>query len=181
MNQPHRRLLLLVDDHQATRDLLRRALARCGWRVLEAATVAEALARLDPPPDCLVLDLDLTDGPGEVLLRRVRVERFPTRVVVTTGMDDRARLREVSYLRPDAVLRKPLDSEGLRRICEMAPPPPHGGATAPPEPGRRAGDPSVAKQGIAAPMPSSCPATTRLSLAGIGPAAASRGQIGRVM
>jgi DNA-binding NarL/FixJ family response regulator len=124
MKQQQRRLLLLVEDHQATRDVLRRILALCGWEILEAATIAEGLAQLDPPPDCIVLDLDLPDGPGEALLRRVRVERIPTRVVVSSGTDDRARLSEVSYMRPDAVLRKPLDSEGLRRICEMVPLPP---------------------------------------------------------
>ena len=124
MKEQQRRLLLLVEDHQATRDVLRRILALCGWEILEAATIAEGLARLDPPPDCIVLDLDLPDGPGEVLLRKVRVERIPTRVVVSSGTDDRARLSEVSYMRPDAVLQKPLDSEGLRRICEMVPLPP---------------------------------------------------------
>jgi two-component system KDP operon response regulator KdpE len=124
MKEQQRRIVLLVEDHLATRGLLRRILALCGWDVLEAATVAEGLAQLDPPPDCIVLDLELPDGPGEALLRRVRVERIPTRVVVSSGTDDRARLSEVSYMRPDAVLRKPLDSEGLRRICEMVPLPP---------------------------------------------------------
>src|SRR4051812_33262008 len=118
--------LLVVEDERMAREALHIILASRGWIVLEAATVAEGVAQLDPPPDCIVLDLDLPDGPGELLLRRVRVERIPTRVLVNTGMDDRARLSEVSYMRPDAVLRKPLDSEGLRRICEMVPPPPHG-------------------------------------------------------
>src|SRR3954453_10797556 len=121
MKERQRRLLLLVEDHRATRVALRRILVLRGWDVLEAAPVAEGLAQLDPPPDCMVLDLDLPDGPGEALLRRVRVERIPTRVVVSSGTDDRARLGEVSHMRPDAVLPKPLDSEGLRRICEMVP------------------------------------------------------------
>ena len=123
IEQP-RRLVLLIEDHQATRDILRRHLTRCGWEVLEAATMAEGLAQLDPPPDCIILDLDLPDGPGEALLRKVRLEQIPTRVIVNTGTDDRARLRTVSFMRPDAVLEKPLDAEGLRRICEDVPPPP---------------------------------------------------------
>src|SRR3954466_2582954 len=126
MNEQKRRLLLLVEDHVATRVALRRLLGLYGWEAREAAPVAEGLARLDPPPDCMVLDLDLPDGPGETLLRRVRVERLPTRVVVSSGPDHLARPSEVSYMRPDAVLAKPLDSEGLRRICEMDPLPTQG-------------------------------------------------------
>jgi CheY-like chemotaxis protein len=121
MKEQPRRVVLLVDDHPATRDVLRRLLALCGWDVLEATTVAEGLAQLDPPPDCIVLDLELPDGPGESILRKVRVERLPVRVVVNTGMPDSARLSEVSYMRPDAVLQKPLDSAGLRTICEGMP------------------------------------------------------------
>jgi DNA-binding NarL/FixJ family response regulator len=79
----------------------------------------EGLARLDPPPDRLVLDLGLPDGDGEAILRRVRAERLPIRIIVHTGMVDPARLSAVSSMRPDAVLPKPLDSEGLRTICGM--------------------------------------------------------------
>jgi CheY-like chemotaxis protein len=113
----HRPRMLLVEDDPQTRHLLRRMLALCGWEVLEAATVAEALERLDPPPECVLLDLRLPDGDGETILRKVRIDRLPTRVVVNTGLHDPARLSEVSYLQPDAVLRKPLDAEGLRGIC----------------------------------------------------------------
>jgi DNA-binding response OmpR family regulator len=121
MKEQQRRIVLLVDDHLATRGLLRRILALSGWEVLEAATVAEGLAQLDPPPDCIVLDLELPDGPGETILRKVRLERLPIRVVVNTGMPDSARLSEVGSMRPDAVLQKPLDSAGLRTICEWMP------------------------------------------------------------
>jgi DNA-binding response OmpR family regulator len=117
MKRQRRGIVLLVDDHQASRDLLRRILALSGWEVLEAATVAEGLAQLDPPPDCIVLDLELPDGPGEAILRKVRMERLPIRVVVNTGMPKSGRLSEVSYMRPDAVLQKPLDAAGLLTIC----------------------------------------------------------------
>jgi CheY-like chemotaxis protein len=112
--------MLLVEDHIPTRDVLRRALAHRGWEVSEATTIAEGLARLDldRPFDCVLLDLMLPDGDGEVILRKVRTEGLPTRVVVNTATCDPARLREVSYGRPDAVLEKPYDLEGLCRACE---------------------------------------------------------------
>src|SRR3954470_2879372 len=93
------------------------AVQRSPGIAVEAATVAEGLAQLDPPPDCIVLDLELPDGPGEAILRKVRMERLPIRVVVNTGMPESGRLSEVSYMRPDAVLQKPLDAAGLLTIC----------------------------------------------------------------
>src|SRR4051794_38775315 len=110
--------MLLVEDHPETRTLLRRILSLCGWNVVEAATVAEGLAQLAFPPDCLLLDLMLPDGGGETILRKVREVRLPTRVVVNTGTKDPAWLDAVSDLKPEAILQKPLDSVGLRTICE---------------------------------------------------------------
>jgi DNA-binding response OmpR family regulator len=114
----NRQQMLLVEDHEETRTLLRRILSLCGWQVAEAATVAEGLDRLDPPPDCLVLDLMLPDGDGETVLRKVREAHLPTRVIINTAEHDPRRLREVSDLKPDAILPKPLDSKSLRTICE---------------------------------------------------------------
>src|SRR3954447_8287530 len=117
-----RHRMLIVEDHQETRTLLRRilALTLTGWDVVEATTVEEGLAQLDPPPDCVLLDLELPDGPGEAVLRKVRQDRLQTRVVVNTGMNDAARLGAVSDLKPEALLQKPLDSTGLRRIHQTA-------------------------------------------------------------
>jgi DNA-binding NarL/FixJ family response regulator len=117
-----RHRMLLVEDHQETRTLLRRilVLTLAGWEVAEAATVEEGLAQLDPPPDCVLLDLELPDGPGEAVLRKVRQDHLQTRVVVNTGTNDQARLTAVSDLGPDAVLQKPLDSVGLRRVHRAA-------------------------------------------------------------
>src|SRR3954470_17956989 len=94
------------------------AVQRSPGIAVEAATVAEGLAQLDPPPDCIVLDLELPDGPGEAILRKVRMERLPIRVFVSSGMRDSARLSEVGAMRPDAFLQKPLDSAGLQMLCE---------------------------------------------------------------
>src|SRR3954454_4611615 len=99
--------MLIIEDHQETRTFLRRilALTLTGWDVVEATTVEEGLAQLDPPPDCVLLDLELPDGTGEDILRKVRQDHLQTRVVVNAGMNDAARLTAVSDLGPDAVLQ----------------------------------------------------------------------------
>jgi DNA-binding NarL/FixJ family response regulator len=73
--------------------------------------VAEGLSLLgqSPPPDGLLLDLDLPDGRGETLLRRVRDQHLPVRVAVCTGLGDPARWSEVRQLGSEALLRKPIE------------------------------------------------------------------------
>lgn len=114
-----RHVLLLVEDHEATRRLMARLLSLNGWEVRTAATIAEGLAQLDPEPDCVLLDLMLPDGDGETVLRRVREAHPRTRVAVATATGDEARLEVVRRLGPDALLRKPLDFGEVCRACEV--------------------------------------------------------------
>ena len=93
---------------------------RKGWGVSSATTVVGGLALLDPPPDCVILDLMLPDGGGEAILRRIRDEKFKTRVAVCTGMIDPARLAEVEGLGPEALMRKPISLIEICRICETS-------------------------------------------------------------
>src|SRR5438132_89627 len=58
------RRVLIVEDHVASRVVLARLFSQAGWRVTEVGTLAKGLAALDPPPDCIVLDLILPDGRG---------------------------------------------------------------------------------------------------------------------
>jgi DNA-binding response OmpR family regulator len=113
-----RHALVIVEDHEATRRAMSRLLASEGWQVRSAGTVAEGLDLLTPEPDCLILDLMLPDGDGESILRRVREAGLQTRVAVTTGEGDEARLEAVRRLRPDALLRKPVDFGEVCRTCE---------------------------------------------------------------
>ncbi len=110
--------VLIVEDHDATRRALRGIFRVRGYDVATAATLTEALRLLDPPPDCIVLDLMLPDGRGEDLLRTVREANLPTTVTVCTGIEDLARLRGVERLRPDALLVKPVDVDTLFATCE---------------------------------------------------------------
>jgi DNA-binding response OmpR family regulator len=94
-----------------------RLLARAGWVVVAAATVAEALEALGAGPGCIMLDLDLPDGPGESVLRRVREGGLEIRVVVCSACGSEERLDSVRALGPDALLRKPVDFADVLRAC----------------------------------------------------------------
>lgn len=57
--------VVIVDDEAAIRRLLRSALERAGYAVIEAATAREALNSLDiDHPDAILLDLGLPDRDG---------------------------------------------------------------------------------------------------------------------
>ena len=99
---------LVVEDHDASREALRRLLRALGHEVDGVASIAEAERRLDSI-GCLLLDLRLTDGNGIDLLRRIRTERRPIRVAVMTGSADEAMLAQVEALRPERLFIKPVD------------------------------------------------------------------------
>ena len=111
--------VLIVEDHDHTRHLLGKVFAERGWDVREAGTVAHALAALDPPPHCVIVDLNLPDGDGTDVLSAVRSGTARTTVVVViTALSDTARLARAAALRPHLMVQKPFDWEILWRYCQ---------------------------------------------------------------
>lgn len=112
--------LLVVEDDALSRAALRSFFSRQGWEVAVAGTVAEALTLLDPPPACLVLDLVLPDGSGEVVLQAVRNRRLKTRTAVCSGTTDPVQVASVMKLNPDVLLAKPFDLGPILHLCEAS-------------------------------------------------------------
>lgn len=98
--------VLIVDDHPAMRELLRKVLTRAGFAsVREAASGAEALAGLEEAPAQLILaDQNMPAMSGADFIARVRADpRWRgARILLITG-DARAKAD-----RADAVLVKPV-------------------------------------------------------------------------
>jgi two-component system KDP operon response regulator KdpE len=66
-------LVLVVDDEAPIRRFVRASLVSEGFRVVEAGTAAEAVAKLETErPDVIILDLGLPDRDGISLTRDVR-------------------------------------------------------------------------------------------------------------
>ena len=74
-------LVLIVDDNEQNLKLARDVLRAGGFRTLEAATGAEAIALADHMPDVIVMDLQLPDMDGTDAARRLargtRTARIP--------------------------------------------------------------------------------------------------------
>jgi DNA-binding response OmpR family regulator len=84
----HARILIVEDDDSA-RALLRRVLERHGLEVLESADAAGALRQLfSARPDMVVLDLHLPDLAGQALLERIRELTDVPVMVVTAECDE---------------------------------------------------------------------------------------------
>ena len=81
------RTVLLVDDEASIRKNVRRTLEKHHWKVIEAASYAEAEAVLnsDVPLQTILLDLNLPDGLGWDLIEKVRGRPDRPALIVITG------------------------------------------------------------------------------------------------
>lgn len=107
--------VLIVDDDQAVRWSLSEALRMWSFIPLEAGTVAEALSQFDnEQPTAVLLDIDLPDGSGLDVLRKIRDQQPEAVVIMITGnvMIDNT----ISALRGGAYdfIGKPVNLEELR-------------------------------------------------------------------
>ena len=122
------RTLLLVDDDNALRTRLGRALESRGFTVVTAASVAEADEALKvSAPAFAVLDMRLEDGNGLKVVESIREKREDARIVMLTGYG--AIATAVAAVKAGAVdyLQKPADADDVVKALLMtgeAPEPP---------------------------------------------------------
>ena len=109
-----RPLLLLVEDDDALRQRLARALESRGFDVQTAASASEAALRIaDDPPEFAVLDLRITDGSGLDLIPLLTEADPATRVVVLTGYGSIATALEAVRRGAAHYLTKPADADEI--------------------------------------------------------------------
>jgi CheY-like chemotaxis protein len=84
--EPPQRFVLVVDDEEPVRQLVKEVLEDAGYRVAAAARAHEALGFLaDPSLDAIVSDIRMPEGSGLDLLAAVRQRRPELPVVLMTG------------------------------------------------------------------------------------------------
>ncbi len=110
--------ILVVDDHQPTRELMRLTLTSLGHSVTSATTVAEALERLDDDtPDVILSDLTFpsTADDGHDLARAVRSHATAGEIglLAVTGSALPGQRQAALDSGFDGVLVKPFDLEAL--------------------------------------------------------------------
>jgi CheY-like chemotaxis protein len=110
--------ILLAEDEATVRTVVRQALERQGYSVLEAPNTETALAfaeRHDGPIHLLISDVVMPGLSGNDLATRVRVARPGVRVMFMSGYTDEAVVRHGKLEPGVAYLQKPFGPEALAR------------------------------------------------------------------
>ncbi len=116
------RILIAEDDPQAS-EMMRRICQFKGHEVEESRDAAAAITAFDAfRPDLVITDLAMPLGGGQRLLRELRAKEHGALcpVIVITGYATLLGEREREDLRPHAVLKKPVDLEGMLGAVEAA-------------------------------------------------------------
>ena len=118
--------VLVVDDEPSIRLLCRVNLELEGYRVLEAATLADARrAVVDEPVQVALLDVHLGADDGRELLRELRERHPEVRVALLSGSADR---EQIAREQADALIPKPFVLEELiATVARLAASPLRGG------------------------------------------------------
>lgn len=108
------RSILLVDDDDAFRERLARALRARGFAVTPAADLAAAVAatRTDPP-DFAVVDMRMPDATGQEVIDAIVPLSPHTKIVILTGYGSIASAVEALHRGAHHYLSKPIDADQL--------------------------------------------------------------------
>lgn len=113
--------ILIVEDHDDTRDALERFLSRCGYGVAVAADLRTALNLLQAQPfDAVVTDIALPDGTGYALISEARRRGINVLAIALTAYSYPRGAEEPQVTGFDYYLTKPLDCTKLRSLLRQA-------------------------------------------------------------
>jgi PAS domain S-box-containing protein len=115
--------VLIVEDERQIRTLTRTILERAGHRVLSASTCTEAealFARDAGGIDLLVTDVELPDGSGPALFRRLFEMHSSLRVLYMSGYADETLVDHAALEHAGGFLQKPFLADGLVRKVREA-------------------------------------------------------------
>jgi DNA-binding response OmpR family regulator len=113
--------ILIVEDHDDTREVLERFLSRKGFDVTIADNVQNGLTLLRTKQfGAIVSDIMLPDGTGYGLMSEARRHGVASLAIALTAYGYPAEVNEPKLTGFDYHLRKPIDCEKLVAILEAA-------------------------------------------------------------
>jgi DNA-binding response OmpR family regulator len=112
--------VLLVEDDRTLCEVIERNLAARGHAVTTANTAEGAMRLADEEPDALILDVNLPDGTGWDVLRRLGPDkRAAMRVIVISAAPLSA--KRLEEFKPERWFLKPFPLEALMRALNGTP------------------------------------------------------------
>ena len=114
--------ILVVDDHEQSRELLVEFLKMKGYAVQSAPDGDEAwnLLNREPGYDLVITDLNMPVMDGLTLLQKIRERAFPMGVILQTGFAGYGVSTKARELGAFAVLTKPHNLTALVQTIELA-------------------------------------------------------------
>lgn len=113
--------LLIVEDHEPTRDALNRLLSKNGHQLTSVGTIRAAIAAFSASDyDAIISDLGLPDGSGLDLMRELQRQKPVTGIALSGyGMEEDVRQAKAAGF--FAHLTKPVKIDQLRQILAQVP------------------------------------------------------------
>lgn len=114
-------LILIVDDSQYQRNMIKKMLEREGHGFLEAGDGLTAMkVTLAGKPDCILVDKLMPDFDGVKFLQFVKQNNLAIPVIVVTADIQQSTYTECIELGAFAVVNKPVKAEKLKDILHEA-------------------------------------------------------------
>ena len=117
--------ILLVDDNEELRRVVKRMLSRAGYNVVEAASGAAALAHLDRGGrvDLVLTDVMMPEMNGRAVMDAIQQRHRDVRLLLMSGYNYDTALRGMAQRGDVAFIEKPFTAEKLlRRLREVLEP-----------------------------------------------------------
>jgi DNA-binding response OmpR family regulator len=117
------RRILVIDDDEVFRSILRQALERSGFEVSEAASGREAQSRWKAAaPDLILLDIMMPDVDGVTLCREIRAQESlqDVPVVMLSALGDAQTVNDALLFGATDYLVKPADITAIVEKIEKA-------------------------------------------------------------
>lgn len=109
--------LLIVDDEEDIREFAKHFFQKRGIEVTAASGGKEALSILEKSsPDLMLLDVRMGDMTGVDVLKAMRASGNKTKVVMVTGVEDPAIIKQVEALGIAGYVHKPLALDELEQV-----------------------------------------------------------------
>ena len=108
--------ILVADDDDGVRQLMRLIFSREGFEVIEASSGAQALARaVESPPSLIVLDIMMPDMDGYAACRELKTDRRTSHVPVIfmSAMENYQGISNPGKYGADDWVRKPVSPRDL--------------------------------------------------------------------
>ncbi len=103
--------VLIIDDEAEICFLLSSMLKKKQLKTSVANTLAEGYYKLNAEPGILFLDINLPDGSGLDLLKKIRKEHPRLKIIIISAYDGESERNEATQNGADAFIGKPFNSE----------------------------------------------------------------------